>query len=627
MRPLSSLYLAILLVAGTACAPAAPEPESTTPADLVPTWAQEAVWYQIFVERFRNGDPSNDPRIEDVTGSWPHVFPDGWQPTRWTQDWYASDAWFEETGEDFYFNVQARRYGGDLQGVLDQLDTLAELGITAIYFNPLNDAPSLHKFDARNYRHIDRNFGPDPDGDLAIMEAEDPLDPSTWQWTSADRLFLQVIEEAHARGIKVVVDYSWNHTGITFWAWQDILENQADSPYADWYQITSFDDPATLENEFAYEGWAGVRELPNLTKVGVPEGFHGGAVEGDLHPEVKAHVFNVTRRWLDPNGDGDPSDGIDGYRLDVAEMVPLGFWRDYYQFVKDINPDAYLVGEIWWEVWPDLMMDPRPWLDGVFDAVMNYRWYKATRGFLADAPPYLSASGYVEHLDSLEAGIDPAFLRGMMNLTSSHDAPRFATSIYNNSSKYKYQVNPRENAAYKLNKPDALAQARQKLILAQQFTYYGAPHIWNGDEYGMWGADDPDNRKPITWPDLTFDAETALPFGDTRSADAVMPDMDLWRHYQQLIALRKAHLSLFAHGDLAYVLTDDDNNLLGYTRTHDGALALVLLNASDERQIAALPWSDTRALTEPLLDMTHQAEGGKLTLSLNPHEARILIAE
>ncbi|MEM6645698.1 MAG: alpha-amylase family glycosyl hydrolase, partial [Bacteroidota bacterium] len=406
MRPFSLLAL---LVLASACQPAAEPPASATPADLVPAWSQEAVWYQIFVERFRNGDPGNDPRLQDIQNSYPHVFPDTWQPTRWTQDWYAPDPWFADTGEDFYFNVQARRFGGDLQGVLDQLDTLADLGITAIYFNPLNDAPSLHKFDARNYRHIDRNFGPDLDGDLAIMEAEDPLDPATWQWTSADRLFLQVIEEAHARGIKVVVDYSWNHTGITFWAWQDVLENQADSRFAEWYQVNTFDDPNTPENEFDYEGWAGVPTLPNLTKVGVPDDFHGGAVEGNLHPEVKAHVFNVTRRWLDPNGDGDPSDGIDGYRLDVAEQVPLGFWRDYYRFVKDINPDAYLVGEIWWEAWPDGMMDPRPWLDGVFDAVMNYRWYKATRGFLADAPPRLSPSGYVAHLDSLEAGIDMAF--------------------------------------------------------------------------------------------------------------------------------------------------------------------------------------------------------------------------
>jgi len=186
-------YLAALLIFCSACQPAAEPPALATPADLVPAWSQEAVWYQIFVERFRNGDPNNDPRLQDIQNSYPHVFPDTWQPTRWTQDWYAPDPWFGDTGEDFYFNVQARRYGGDLQGVLDELDTLADLGITAIYFNPLNDAPSLHKFDARNYLHIDRNFGPDPDGDLALMEAEDPHDPATWQWKSGDRLLLQVI--------------------------------------------------------------------------------------------------------------------------------------------------------------------------------------------------------------------------------------------------------------------------------------------------------------------------------------------------------------------------------------------------------------------------------------------------
>ena len=162
--------------------------------------------------------------------------------------------------------MQARRYGGDIQGLLDRLDYLKELGVTALYINPINDAPSLHKYDARNYRHIDRNFGPDPDGDAAIMAEENPVDPDTWQWTSSDRLFLELVAAVHERGMRIILDYSWNHTGITFWAWKDILENQAASPYADWYEIVQFDDPDTEENEFEYQGWAGVSTLPNLKK-------------------------------------------------------------------------------------------------------------------------------------------------------------------------------------------------------------------------------------------------------------------------------------------------------------------------------------------------------------------------
>ena len=156
----------------------------------------------------------------DIVPSYPYDFPESWAITPWGQEWYKEDSWFADMEErDFYRGVQARRYGGDLQGVMDKLEYLAELGITAIYFNPLNDAPSLHKFDARNYRHIDRNFGPDPRGDAEIMAKEDPGNPDSWQWTAADQLFLDLIGACHERGIRVVVDYSWNHTGETFWRW------------------------------------------------------------------------------------------------------------------------------------------------------------------------------------------------------------------------------------------------------------------------------------------------------------------------------------------------------------------------------------------------------------------------
>src|SRR6185503_10456443 len=153
--------------------------------------------------------------------------------------------------------------------------------------------------------------------------------------------------------------------GITICAWQDVLKNQALSRFAGWYETASFDNPATREtSEFVYRGRAGVPWLPEWKKVGRPAGQTQGAIEGNLVPGVRDHVFNVTRRWLDPIGDGDPSDGVDGFRLDVAEMVPLGFWRDYRAFVRSINPEAYLVGEIWWEKWPDKLYDPAPWVQG-----------------------------------------------------------------------------------------------------------------------------------------------------------------------------------------------------------------------------------------------------------------------
>ena len=355
--------------------------------DQPPEWAW-GIWYQIFVERFRNGDPANDPRPNYMQGSYPGFVPDGWKITPWHQDWYEQEEWAKVEGEHFHKLAAARRFGGDLQGVLDKLDYLQDLGINAIYFNPLNDSPSLHKYDARHYRHIDRTFGPDPAGDTAIIDAENPVDPATWKWTAADKLFLKLIREVHRRDMRVIIDYSWNHTGNTFWAWKDLLKNQAKSRFRDWYDIISFDDPETPENEFKFKGWLGVKTLPELKKVNVTgkrEG-HGHVFEGDLQQEVKAHVFNITRRWLDPNGDGDPSDGVDGFRLDVATHVPLGFWRDYRKFVRKINPDALLLGEAWWTKWPDELMDPRPFLQGdIFDSVMHYQWYKPARRLFAQA--------------------------------------------------------------------------------------------------------------------------------------------------------------------------------------------------------------------------------------------------
>ena len=609
--------------------PPAPSPEAIVVESSVPLWAKHAIWYQIFVERFRNGDPANDPTLHDIEGSWPHAQPAGWEPTPWTHDWYAQEDWAKATGEDFYYTVQVRRYGGDLQGVLDRLDYLEELGVTALYLNPINDAPSLHKYDARTYRHIDRNFGPDPRGDEALMAAETPTDPATWQWTAADSLFLHLIDEVHRRGMRIIIDYSWNHTGITFWAWQDVLEKQQDSPYADWYEIEQFDDPNTPENEFAYSGWAGVRELPELKKVGRPEGEHHGAIEGNLHPDIKQHVFNVTRRWLDPNGDGDPADGVDGFRLDVAEMVPLGFWREYRSFVRGINPQAYLVGEVWWEVWPETMYDAAPWLQGdVFDAVMNYRWYMPTRSFFADTPPHYTPSQYLAALDAAQEGIPYETRPALMNLTASHDTPRFSTSIYN-PGRYKFEVNPRENLDYKLDKPDDRTKQIQRLMLVQQFTHVGAPHIWNGDEVGMWGADDPDNRKPLVWSDRVYEDETALPFGGTRQPDTVKPDTALFNFYKQLIAMRRGHPHLYVEGKMHPVLADDERGIVVYERVYGDQHAIVAFNVSSDVQEVTVPAQDGyyNNFLQPGETLDGADTGGALEFSRAPLEAKLWLLE
>lgn len=618
-------WLLLATVASAGCGDTA-EP-SVEPNLAVPSWAADAVWYQVFPERFRNGDPSNDPTAHDIIGFTDELAPPGWQPTPWGHDWYAREPWAAATGKDFYGTAQFRRYGGDLQGLLDKLDYLQELGITALYLNPINDAPSLHKYDARNYHHVDRNFGPDPRGDEARTAGEDPVDPTTWTWTAADSLFLTLVREVHRRGMRIIMDYSWNHTGITFWAWRDVLANQRTSRFADWYEIQGFDDPATADtNEFSYRGWVGVPWLPEWKKLDRPAGQTHGAIEGTLHPGVRDVVFAVSKRWLDPNDDGDPSDGVDGFRLDVAEMVPLGFWRDYRRFVRGINPEAYLVGEIWWQQWPDTMYDPAPWLAGdVFDAVMHYRWYAPTRSFFAAAAPALTASSYAATLDSLALGISESHRKAMMNLTASHDTPRFSTDIFN-PGKYKYHANPREDSTYRVDRPDQRTREIQEMILVQQFTWIGAPHIWNGDEVGMWGGDDPDERKPMVWGDLRYDDEAAHPFNRTRHRDPVTPDTSLFRVYQELIALRKQSLRLFVDGTVEWLLTSDDTGLLAYARQLGEQRAVVAFNPSDREMALSLAVDGSFRQAWPANGATESASGS-LQVLMPPRSGRVWLRQ
>jgi glycosidase len=545
-----------------------------------PEWSKNVIWYQIFVERFNNGDPTNDPTIRSITtpsSSFP--VPETWTVTPWTSDWYTQEDWATQTGRGLRETMQHRRYGGDLQGIFDKLDYLVELGISAIYLNPINDAPSLHKYDARNYHHIDINFGPDPEGDIAIMATENPADPSTWKWTSADKMFLKLIAELHKRDIKVIVDFSWNHTGVLFWAWQDLVKNQQNSPYKDWYEVLSFDDPETTENEFSYKGWLNIMSLPELKKVDVPvERVSGHPYEGNINEGAKQHIFDVTKRWLAP--DGDVSKGIDGFRLDVAEQIPLGFWRDYRTFVKSVNPEAYLVGEIWYEKWPDDFMNPAPYTNSeIFDAVMFYHAYRPARGFFAQAEPIADAKQLANSLIKEWDRLDEPFRYSMMNVNATHDSPRLLT-CFANKGKYKFHANPYEDTAYITGKPDAETYLRVKLYLAHQFTIIGSPHIWNGDEFGMWGGDDPDERKPLWWKDMKFDPETRTNIQPGKKLyDSVGFNQAFFDYYKLLIKIRKENNAL-ANGKMEFLKSD--GKILIYKRFTDSELIYVLFNTGTE---------------------------------------------
>ena len=552
-----------------------------------PAWAKNAIWYQIFVERFSNGDKSNDPKPENINIPPLNMMaPAGWGVTPWTQDWYKQEDWALKTGKSFSYMAQYRRFGGDLQGVLDKLDYLQELGITALFMNPLNDAPSLHKYDARNYHHIDVNFGPDPVGDNKIIASESPNDPSTWKWTAADKLFLKLIAHAHKRNMKIIMDYSWNHTGVMFWAWQDILKNQEKSIYKDWYAIKSYDDPTTPENEFSYIGWAGVDNLPELKKVDVTTNrVSGYPYEGDINEGAKKHIFAVTKRWLAP--DGDNSKGIDGFRLDVADQIGLGFWRDFRKFVLSIQPDAYLIGEIWWAQWPDKLMDPVPYTKGdVFDAVMFYQVYKPARYFFASNNFGIDARAFQDSLEYQWNRLPVPMRYAMMNVSSSHDAPRLLTDFYN-PNKYKFKASPNDDPGYKTGKPDKETYQRLQLYLVHEFTTIGAPQIWNGEEMGMWGADDPHCRKPLWWKEFAFEPETRNNFQPgKKSYDPIGFNQEQFDWYRKLIRIRKEN-PVLQTGDIAFLKTEGKK--LAYKRFDADNEIIVIFNLEPTEQNFDLP--------------------------------------
>ena len=195
---------------------------SVAPQFVTPDWAKHAVWYQIFPERFRNGDTSNDPE-----GS-----------HRWQSKWFATLPGEVPGVENFYNgsgNVWKRRYGGDIQGIRTALPYLRKLGINAIYLNPIFEAESMHKYDTTDFRHVDDNFG--AKGDLARLSGETD-DPVTWKWTKSDLIFLDFVQEARRQGFKVIIDGVFNHVGTAHPFFQDVLKNGRNSKYADWFEIT-----------------------------------------------------------------------------------------------------------------------------------------------------------------------------------------------------------------------------------------------------------------------------------------------------------------------------------------------------------------------------------------------------
>lgn len=349
---------------------------------LPPQWVSEAIFYQIFPDRFYNGDHSNDPAG--------HV------------------AWDSEPG---YYNF----FGGDLKGIIDKIPYLQQLGVTALYLNPIFDSPSNHKYDTRDYLQIAPEFGN--------------------VWT-----FKNLIEQLHHAGIRIIIDGVFNHTGDSFWAFQDIIKNGPESRFRNWYHCREF--PIRQGANPNYECWWNFGTLPKLNH---------------QNPEVVRYLLKVVAFWT--------SLGIDGWRLDVPNEVGMDFWRIFRRLVKAINPEAYIVGEIWDE--------PAAWLTGdTCDAVMNYRWREAAIRYFACNE--ISADQFRMELEGIRSHLPLETVLSAYNLLGSHDTPRFLTIC---------------------------GEERRKSLAAQafQFIYPGVPALYYGDEIGLTGGKDPECRKTMLW--------------------------------------------------------------------------------------------------------------------------------
>ncbi|MGE5314576.1 MAG: glycoside hydrolase family 13 protein [Acidobacteriota bacterium] len=416
----------------------------------IPAWVRDAVFYQIFPERFANGDTANDPPGTQPWGSKP-------------------------TGGNYF--------GGDLQGVIDHLPYLKDLGINTIYFNPVFEAASNHKYNATDYMKIDPSFG-------------------------TNDLFKKLLDECHASGIRIVIDGVFNHVGTAFFAFADVKEKGAASKYAHWFNIFSY--PVSDARTPNYEGWWGYGSLPKLMV---------------SHPDVQQYLFEVARYWT--------SMGIDGWRLDVPNDVPHAFWKEWRKVVRSINPDCYIVGELW--------QDASPWLKGdEFDATMNYRFRDACLDFFAKRSA--TAGEFQKSLASTRALYPDASNYAMQNLIGSHDTERFLTMCGGDID-------------------------RLKLAAAFQMTYVGAPMVYYGDEVGMEGGKDPDCRRTMIW-------------------DKAKWNQPLRRHYQALIAARKKSAALRQGAYAVLAAPGMPDRCTAFERTLGDERVIVVIN--NDKKTASL---------------------------------------
>lgn len=519
------------------------------PGFSTPDWAKGAVMYQIFVDRFYNGDTTND--VED----WEYIYIG--QPSRRVTNWNEPPQ-----------AVDIRRfYGGDLKGVMDKLDYLAELGIEAVYFNPLFVSPSNHKYDIQDYDYIDPHYGKiAEDGGLPLPEwAADNIGASKYQKRTGSKvnleasnaLFAKLVEEMHRRGMRVILDGVFNHCG-SFNKWMDrerIYEQQesyakgafvsSDSPYRSFFNFLNESDSAWPYN-YQYDGWWGHDTLPKLNY--------------ESSPELIKYIMYIGRKWVSPPYN------VDGWRLDVAADLGYSneynhmFWKRFRREVKEANPDALILAEHYG--------DPAEWLQGdEWDSVMNYdAFMEPVTWFLTGMEKHSderrtdlwgNADNFVNTMNHFMSTMLTPSLQVAMNELSNHDHSRFLTRT-------NHIVGRMEQLGSKAAS-EGVNSAVMRAAVVIQMTWVGAPAIYYGDEVGLCGFTDPDNRRPYPWGN---------------------EDREMLEFHKEMIRIHKSG-KVLRTGSLRMLCRED--NILAYARFQGDEQIVVVLNNSKELKEVVVP--------------------------------------
>jgi len=476
---------------------------------VTPAWVHHAIFYQIFPDRFASSPQVSKPANLEAWDAPPTVH--GFK-------------------------------GGDLLGVAEHLDYLHDLGITAIYFCPIFQSASNHRYHTHDYYRVDPLLG-------------------------GESAFRTLLDAAHRRNIRIVLDGVFNHASRGFFPFNHILECGAASPYLDWFDVYRFPLNA-YEGQPNYRCWMGLPALPEFNH---------------RNPQVRRYIFDVARYWLEQ--------GIDGWRLDVPFCIDDdSFWQEFRQVVKSANPQAYIVGEIPW--------DARRWLQGdQFDGVMNYLFSFACLGFFAretfDAElaagmmgwhdfPRLDAPAFARRVEELLTLYPQPAVLAQLNLLDSHDMPRFLS----------------------LARGDKTAL---RLATLFQMTYPGAPCVYAGDEIGLEGGRDPDNRRAFPWDESRWDAA-------------------LRTEFKRLIALRKARPALRTG---SFVSLYAEGGLYAYLRASSEEKILVALNTDTQAASLSLPLAPHFPHSAHLQDALDGGEllvaDGQVHLPLPPRSGRVLV--